>query len=452
MSRFENVSDIREAISGTVLTLIVNSVMTLFFGAYLCTISMPLFLISAVIMLLYTIVVCCYRCPIRTINERNMENEAQMLSHFKESIDGIETIKAFGNEEHAAEKTSRRLDALMRLMLRGSKVYASKDAIIEAISSIGNVFLLWMGYRLCMTGALELGSLVTFYLVLSYFLEPLQSLIELQPTIQTAIVAAERLNDILDLPIEADTGEKCASLRGDIQMNNVTFRYGYRYPVLQGLSFQVPQGSKVAVIGESGCGKSTLMKLLMAFYTPETGDIIVGGKNLREYNPKAVRERIAYVSQNVFFFSDTVRNNLTMGDPSITDEEVERACCAAMADDFIRALPMGYDTVLSENAMNLSGGQRQRLSIARALLRKPDILILDEATSNLDAETEQSIKQMVFDIGREITVFIIAHRLNTIRNCDSIFVMEEGRIVESGTHDALMAKESRYKAYVEANN
>lgn len=252
--------------------------------------------------------------------------------------------------------------------------------------------------------------------------------------------------------IETLDSGKSADLKGGISFNDITFRYGYRKPVISNLSVNIPAGAKVAIVGESGSGKTTLMKLLMAFYQPESGEIIVGKRKLTEFSPKEIRERIAYVSQNVFFFSDTVKENLVMGNKSITDEEIEEACKKAMADDFIKDLPMEYETVLSENASNLSSGQRQRLSIARALLRKPDIMILDEATSNLDTVTEQSIKNMIFGATKGLTTFIIAHRLSTIKNCDIILVMENGEIVESGTHDTLINANGRYTEYWKSNN
>ena len=295
--------------------------------------------------------------------------------------------------------------------------------------------------------------MVTFYVILNYFISPITNLIEVQPTIQTAIVAAERLCDVLEVETENNVEYgKSADLKGDISFNDITFRYGYRKPVISNLSVNIPAGAKVAIVGESGSGKTTLMKLLMAFYQPESGEITVGNRKLTEFSPKEIRERIAYVSQNVFFFSDTVKENLVMGNKSITDKEIEEACKKAMADDFIKDLPMEYETVLSENASNLSGGQRQRLSIARALLRKPDIMILDEATSNLDTVTEQSIKNMIFGATKGLTTFIIAHRLSTIKNCDIILVMENGEIVESGTHDTLINANGRYTEYWKSNN
>ena len=454
MSRFSDTSSIREAISGTVLTLIIDSIMAIFFGAYLCYISVPLFLITLTIMGCYAIIVVCFRKPIKKINQTSMESNAQMTSFLKESVDGIETIKAFGNESNVFKKTDSLYRKMIDIFVKGSITYSLKDALVGAVASIGVVLLLWVGNYLCINAAIPLGSMVTFYVILNYFLSPLQNLIELQPTIQTAVVAAERLNDILELPTEQHSSSDTSdiSLKGDISFNNVTFRYGYRQAVIENLSITIPSGTKVAIVGESGSGKTTLMKLLMAFYSPESGSIDINGNNISNYKPDDIRNRISYVPQNVFFFSDTVKNNLIMGNEKITDEEILQACKLAKADEFINNLPMQFETILSENASNLSGGQKQRLSIARALLKKPDILILDEATSNLDTITEQSIKSTIFNITEDITTFIIAHRLSTIKNCDLIIVMENGKIVETGTHETLYNANGKYTQYWLSNN
>lgn len=454
LSRFSDTNNIREAISGAVLTLIIDSIMAIFFGIYLCYISVHLFLIALSMMICYAIVVYAFKQPIKRINQNSMESNAQMTSYLKESVDGIETIKAFRNEDAVYKKTSNIFANMINIFVKGSVAYAVKDAIIAAVASIGVVVLLWIGNGLCSEGVIALGSMITFYVVLNYFLSPLKNLIELQPSIQTAIVAAERLNDILEVPVEItdDSFSKQTSLKGDISFNNITFRYGYRETVINDLSVKIKQGSKVAIVGESGSGKTTLMKLLMAFYRPESGAITINDRDLYDFSPNAIRDKISYVSQNVFFFSDTIKNNLIMGNPNISENDVKKACELAMANSFIDELPMGYDTVLSENASNLSGGQRQRLAIARALLQHPDIMILDEATSNLDTITEKSIKTTIFEITKNITTFIIAHRLSTIKNCDLILVMENGKIVESGTHDELMTLSGAYKSYWESNS
>ncbi len=435
MSRFSDASGICEALSGTVLTLILDSCMSIFFGTYLASISFPLFLIAVGIMLCYLVVVFCFRPSIRRINQNSMESDAQMLSYLKESIDGIETVKAFGREEHTIHKTENLFSRVLDFFVKGSVIYSLKDALIGIIASVGVIILLWSGQRLCTEGIISLGSLITFYIVLDYFLSPLRNLIELQPTIQTAMVAADRLNDVMEITPELsrDKTKAAVPLDGDIEFKNVTFRYGYRKTILENLSIKIPQGSKVAIIGESGSGKSTLMKLLMAFYRPEAGRITVGGTDIAALSPHDVRDRIAYVSQDVFFFADTIRNNLTLGDTSVTEEEMRKACAMAKADTFIEELPGKYSTILSENASNLSGGQRQRLALARALLRKPDILILDEATGNLDPWTEQEIKNTVCTSVQDITTFIITHRPNTVTDCDRVLVMKDGKIVGDGT-------------------
>lgn len=453
MSRFSDTSNIREAVSSTVLTLIVDSIMTIFFGCYLCYINVFLFFIALSMMICYAIIVYVFKNPIKQINQTSMEENAQMTSYLKESIDGMETIKSFRNEDIVYNKTCNIFTKMINVFVKGSVVYALKDAIIATIASVGVVALLWVGNELCINGTITLGSMISFYVVLNYFLSPLKNLVELQSSIQAAVVASERLNDILEIPVESKNifYQEKANLKGDISFNNITFRYGYREAVINDLSINIKQGYKVAIVGESGSGKTTLMKLLMAFYRPESGTITINEHELCEFSPNAIRDKISYVSQNVFFFSDTIKNNLTMNNPNISENDVNKACSLAMAKSFIEELPLGYDTILSENASNLSGGQRQRLAIARALLQKPDILILDEATSSLDAITEESIKTTIFKITNGITTFIIAHRLSTIKNCDLILVMDNGKIVESGTHNELIALDGIYKSYWDSN-
>jgi len=401
----------------------------------------------------YTIVVFAFKRPIKKVNQDIMESDSQVMSYLKESIDGVETIKAFRNEETVYDKTKTIFEKMMETIVTGSVTTSVQDAIVASIASIGVVVLLWVGNGLCNAGVITLGSMITFYVMLNYFLSPLENLIELQPTIQTAIVAADRLNDILEIPIEETSRFSSAeTLKGDVEFDNITFRYGYREPIIRNLSVKIPVGSKVAIVGESGSGKTTLMKLLMAFYSPEKGRICIAGKNIADYDPGSIRDKISYVSQNVFFFSDTIKNNLIMGNTALTDDDIKKACELAMADTFIEGLPMGYDTVLSENASNLSGGQRQRLAIARALLKNPAIMILDEATSNLDTITEQSVKSTLFEITKDVTTFIIAHRLSTIKQCDLILVMKDGHIIEKGTHDELMQLNAAYKSYWDSNH
>lgn len=444
MSRFSDTSKIREAVSTATLSIVMDTIMALLTGVALYYISPLLFGITLLTLLVYAIIVFIFKNPIKSINYEIMENDAQVDSYLKESIDGIETIKAYKYENTAKKKTENLFVKLVNMVVKGSIIYNLQDVIVEAVASIGVVCLLWSGTYLCLSDALSVGELIVFYYLINYFLEPVQNLINLQPVLQTAVVAAERLSDVIDVETENNDKKKAENLRGDIVFNNVDFRYGNKELLLKNININIGKGEKVAIVGESGCGKTTITKLLMSFYQPENGKITVGGFDLAEYSPESVREHISYISQNTFLFSDSIYNNLRMGNESITNEKIEEVCRLCFADEFIQQLPFKYETIIDENGNDLSGGQKQRLAIARALLRNPDILIMDEATSNLDTLTEEGIKSTIDNLSKEITCVIIAHRLRTIKNCDYIYVVDKGQISEQGTHEELLNKNGIY--------
>ncbi len=449
LSRFNDAAAIKEAISGAALSLVLDTLMILICIFILYALNPLLFAITLCIIVTYAIVVICFIKPTQAANEKIMEQNAEVTSYIKESLDGIETVKSFGSEAIIKKKTEERFLKLLKHSVKGSVIYTIQDSLSGFVASVGVIVLLGFGSCLVSEHIISLGTLITFYSLLGYFLDPIQRLIDLQPQLQTAIVAADRLNDLLDLDIEENTHEK-TPLHNAIEIENLSFRYGNREPVLQNITLNIRPGETVAFVGESGSGKTTLANLIMAFYPPESGKIIIGGKDISTLNPRAVRENIAYIAQDVFLFSDSVWNNLTMGNQSLSEADVKRACQLSMADEFIQKLPMGYHTLLGENGHDLSGGQKQRLAIARALLKKPKILIMDEATSNLDSITENSIKKAINTLEGEITCIIIAHRLSTIQNCNKIYVMERGSIVEAGTHAELMCREGLYYRYHKA--
>lgn len=323
----------------------------------------------------------------------------------------------------------------------------SLDALSGAVEAIGIAVILWIGFYSVRANIITIGKLITFYSLLSSFIEPIKNIINLQPTIQAAVIAAERINDILDLDIEDSASSSTTTLKAIdlLEVKNVSFRYGNGLLVLENVALSIKRGEKIAIVGQSGCGKSTLAKLFLRFYLPESGHIQINGTNIDCFDLSSLRNSIAYISQNPFFFADTIRNNLTNGNEEISDEQIEAVCKMCLANQFIETLPLGYDTVLSENGENLSNGQRQKIALARALLANPQILILDEATCNLDSVSEKKINEMLSYNFSNMSCIFITHRLSTLEGCSKIYVMESGKIIGSGTHSELMHSQDQYR-------
>lgn len=448
ISRFMDASKIREAISGATLTIMIDTLMAMAGGIILYVQNTFLFGIAVLMLLIYGVLVWVFNKPIKEINQKEMENNAKLTSYLVESLNGIETVKAFNGEREVKLETEKRFVKLLRNIRKAGTIYNLQSSFTNAVATIGGVVILWAGAYKVIQGEMSVGQLLVFNSLMVYFVDPVKNLINLQPMMQTAIVASDRLGEILDLELEKSKDEdqkiKPASLKGKIEFKNVDFRYGTRELVLKNINLDIEQGQKIALVGESGSGKTTLAKLLMKFYTSEKGDICINGYNIKDIHTEKLRERIAYISQDIFMFSGTIKENLCLGNKNISFEEMIESAKMSSAHDFINQLPLRYNTMLEENGANLSGGQKQRLAIARALLKKPDILIMDEATSNLDSITEKAIEQTLEALGDEITTIIIAHRLSTIMRCDKIYVMDQGEIIESGTHKSLMEKKGKY--------
>ncbi|MCX7748519.1 MAG: peptidase domain-containing ABC transporter [Clostridia bacterium] len=449
ISRFMDAGKIRDAISGATLTLMVDTLMALAGGIILYLQSARLFFISLIIVVIYGVIVALFNKPIREINHVQMENNAKLTSYLVESLEGMETVKAFHAEAFFQRNTESKLDKLIQSVLKGTKTGALLGALTSGVSGTGTLVLLWLGTSVILSGKMTSGELLSFNALLIYFLAPIKNLIDLQSTIQTALVASKRLGEILELEQEkANEGpdEKIspASLYGRVEIRNLTFRYGAKRPVLRNINISIDAGEKVAIVGESGSGKTTLAKLLMKLYLPEEGEIVIADKGIEEIPISILRKEIAFVSQQSFLFAGTIKENLIIGDEQITEDKMIEASLMAQAHSFIDEFPLKYETYLEENGSNLSGGQKQRLAIARAILRDPNILILDEATSNLDSVTEGALENTMKRLNGRVTLIVIAHRLRTIMHCDKIFVLDKGEVAEWGTHQTLMEQRGLY--------
>lgn len=447
ISRFNDASKVRDAISGAVLTIMIDTLMAVAGGVILYMQNGTMFGVTIVVLVLYCIIVVSFNKKYRKLNEKQMEDNAQLTSYMIESLNGIQTVKAFNAERKVHLKTENKFVCLLRSIFHLGTVSTVQGSLVSFVELVGGIVILWVGGYAVIKGDMTMGQLITFNSLLGYFLTPVKNLINLQPQMQTALVASDRLGEILDLEIERASEEhkiKQMSLVGDIAFRNITFRYGTRKPVLENISIRIRKGERIALVGESGSGKTTLAKLLLNLYQAEEGEILLNDRNVQDIQLELLRDRIAYIPQETFLFSGSIMENLKLGNEDATVDEIIDAAVKAQAHEFINQLPLRYETRLEENGSNLSGGQRQRLAIARAILRKPDILIMDEATSNLDSITERAIERTIEEHLKDTTQIIIAHRLSTIRHCDCIYVMEQGRIIEQGNHVELLALGGKY--------
>lgn len=452
ISRFQDAGNVRDAISGATLTIMIDTLMAVCGAVILYMQNGKMFGITLIVVVLYMIIVVSFNKWYEKLNRKQMEDNAQLTSYLVESLNGIQTVKAYNAERKANQETELKFVKLLKSIFHLSWVSNLQTSLKTFVELVGGVVILWVGGVSVINGEMTMGALITFNSLLVYFLDPIKNLINLQPQMQTAVVAADRLGEILDL--EAEKTEKeyrklsPESLSGDIEIRNLDFRYGTRHLVLENIDLSIRKGEKVAFVGESGSGKTTLSKLLLHLYTPEKGEITIGGTNIEDIQIESLRDKIAYIPQETFLFSGTILENLSLGLDNATMDDIIEACKMAQAHEFINKLPLRYETRLEENGTNLSGGQRQRLAIARAMLKNPDILILDEATSNLDAITERALDKTINEFAKDMTTIFIAHRLSTIKNCDRIFVMENGRIIESGNHVQLRDLGGKYAELV----
>ncbi len=383
----------------------------------------------------------------RRVSTQTQQEMGALTMSLSQSFLGIRIIKAFGMEDHERSKLGRTVDAILKLTFRAVKVRAAVQPAIDFLGGIAIAAVIIYGGHRVMTHETTAGAFFSFITAVMLAYQPIRGLGKVHVSLQEGLAAAQRVFALIDrVPAIRESGHPVSLPReaGAVHFEDVHFSYDGEKAALNGVSFEAPAGKVTALVGPSGAGKSTVFNLIPRFHEPQRGRVLVCGHDVREISFRSLRDALAVVGQEVVLFDDTVLNNIRYGRWNTTDDEVHEAAKAAAADEFVHALPDGYDTYVGEQGLRLSGGQRQRIAIARAILKNAPILLLDEATSALDTESERQIQSALDHLMRGRTTIVIAHRLSTIKHADVIHAFDRGRIVESGTHEALLARDGLY--------
>jgi len=380
---------------------------------------------------------------------------SDLVAQVQDSFSGITEIKSFGKEKAQAAHVASSAADYRDKICEANKVSLLPSAVVEFSGGVGVIVAVWVGGSLALAGTLNVADLFVFIAYLAYIYLPFLKLADISDTLHRAGASQERIFELLAVQPEISSPPDAITPhieRWDVAFHNVSFGYQSEEAVLNGIDFEIGAGEMVALVGATGAGKTTVSRLIPRFYDPQDGQVCIGGHDLRSLDLEFLRANVASVMQDVFLFHGTVRQNIAFGRPEATVDEIVQAAQASNAHEFVVDLPDGYNTIIGERGVLLSGGQKQRISIARALLKDAPILILDEATSSVDTETEWLIQQALNRLTRNRTTLVIAHRLSTIRHADKIVVLDSGRIVETGAHDELMARGGRYAQMVETQS
>ena len=452
MSRMTNdIDNISSTVSMSLPTFISGILMITGTAAVMLWFCWQLALLSFVSVLLTVLSTSLLSKPVRR-NSRSRQKELGTLNGtVEETVAGFRTVSAYGREASVIRSFEETSERLTKAGVRTETLSGIFGPVMNAIGNISFVIVAAFGGWLAFKGVITVGVIAAFLMYVRQFSRPVNELSMVYGQLQTAVAGAERVFYILDQKPEPKDGAEAPVISGsEVEFRHVNFSYEPGHSVIHDLSLRVPAGKKVALVGATGSGKTTLSNLLLRFYEPDSGSILVGGHDIRGYSRQSLRRRIAVVLQNTVLFSDTVRNNLSYGKRDATDEELMREAEMSHFDDLIRALPGGLDARIGRGGVTLSAGERQLLAIARAFVANPDILILDEATSSVDTRTEKSIQRAMQRVMERRTSIVIAHRLSTIEDADLVVVMDSGRIAESGTHEELLKQRGRYAELYEA--
>ncbi|HEP1784084.1 TPA: peptide cleavage/export ABC transporter [Streptococcus suis] len=446
ISRFTDANSIIDALASTILSLFLDVSILMIVGSVLLVQNANLFLLSLISIPVYIIIIFVFMRPFEKMNNDVMQSNSMVGSAIIEDINGIETIKSLTSEENRYQKIDSEFVDYLDKSFTLSKYSILQGVLKQGAQLILNVSILWFGAQLVMSGKISVGQLITFNTLLSYFTTPLENIINLQTKLQSAKVANNRLNEVYLVESEFQQQQVLTDvqlLEGDIRLEDLSYKYGFGRDTLSDIHLTIKKGDKVSLVGISGSGKTTLAKMLVHFFEPYKGRITINHQDIKMIDKRVLRNYINYLPQQAYIFSGSILENLTLGaNQLISQEDILRACEIAEIRKDIEEMPRGFQTDLSDGA-GLSGGQKQRIALARALLTKASVLILDEATSGLDILTEKKVIDNLLTM-TDKTIIFVAHRLSISERTDQVIVLDQGKIIETGSHQELMAKGGFY--------
>jgi len=444
---FSDTGVIQAWIGTNLIAIFFNIATILIVGGIMIYMDWRLSLISFAIILFHVLNIIYFRKPVIKYSRKLREENEVVYGDTSEYLTGVREIKAYTREDQIVGKFEKELDNVVRTSIKSRLMDKCSGTLVSFANNSWSLLILWLGGHEVINGEITLGALMAFLVLAGRIYPPVSGLTNLTLGFQSALVSMRRVYEIFDTPpdIKDEKGSMVLPpASGNIRLKDVSFSYAKGQKILNGVTFNIQIGETVALVGRSGAGKTTICNLIIRFYDPDSGTILIDGHDIKKVRLKSLRDQLAIVSQEPLLFSGTIRDNIMQGKQDVSDEEMQRASKSANIYDFISSLPDGWDTRVGERGVRLSGGQRQRVAIARAFLRDPRILILDEATSFVDLESEMLIQESLRELMRGRTTLIIAHRLSTIRSADRILVLGDGKIIEGDTHEKLLAKKGLY--------